>query len=434
MKQPEITEMERRFKKAFDPGSLTRMGAATGFVKRERVVTAETLAMTLLCAFACHRVQTLADLHRTFQAVSGRHIEYKPFHNQLAKTQFPEFMRQVLCHLVSSLAMRVLEPIPGSVLSRFDDILLQDGSSLAVHDALAHRFPGRFTAVSPAAVELHVTMSLFEDRPLRIAMAPDKEGERQFLPAPGTLANKLVMGDRGYEDTGYCRDVEAAGGSFIIRFKGNINPKIRFVDVPETDPLHRLQGRKLKDVRAQFSGRDVDMQVVFTKDRKPVELRVVLIWNPELKLHMVLVTNLGRDEATPATVRALYRLRWQVEFLFKEWKSYANLHRFATTKVPIAEGLLWAAIAAAVLKRFFAHATQRVLGTVAISTRTTVMAVTDFMREVLAVRHHGRRLRLALRALVEYLGHVAPRANPKRDRTRGRLATGLKPATEGPWA
>ena len=74
--------------------------------------------------------------------------------------------RQVLCHLVSSLAMRVLEPIPGSVLSRFDDILLQDGSSLAVHDALAHRFPGRFTAVSPAAVELHVTMSLFEDRPL----------------------------------------------------------------------------------------------------------------------------------------------------------------------------------------------------------------------------------------------------------------------------
>jgi hypothetical protein len=40
--------------------------------------------------------------------------------------------------------------------------------------------------------------------------------------------------------------------------------------------------------------------------------------------------------------------------LFKEWKSHANLHRFSATKAPIAQGLLWIAIAAALLKRSFA--------------------------------------------------------------------------------
>ncbi len=418
---------------AFNPQALSRLGASTGFVARDRVVTAESLAVALLCALACQRVETLADLHRTFQVMSGCRIAYKPFHNQLAKEQFPEFMRQVLCHLVSSLAMRVLAPVQGGVLSQFKDIVIQDGSSLAVHKALASDFPGRFTTVSPAAVELHVTMSVFEDRPLRITMAPDKEGERQFLSSPQSLAGTLELADRGYEDVGHCRDVAASGGSFIVRFKSSINPRITYINVLESDPLHLLQGRKYKDVRGQFSGRDIDLDVTFTKDRKPVPMRVVLTWNPQMKQHMVLVTNLQRNTVPLATVRALYRLRWQVELLFKEWKSYAKLHRFATTKAPIAEGLLWAAIGAATLKRFFAHATQRVLGGAAISTRTTAMAALDLIRDVITHRHHGLRLRLALLALVELLGHIACRASPKRERARGRLAAGLEPLTQGTW-
>jgi glutathione S-transferase len=45
--------------------------------------------------------------------------------------------------------------------------------------------------------------------------------------------------------------------------------------------------------------------------------------------------------------------------LFKEWKSYCNLHRFGMTKAPIVEGLMWAALAACIIKRFMAKATQK---------------------------------------------------------------------------
>ena len=43
---------------------------------------------------------------------------------------------------------------------------------------------------------------------------------------------------------------------------------------------------------------------------------------------------------------------YNIELLFQEWKSYANLHAFDTEKPAIVEGLIWAAIAAAALKRF----------------------------------------------------------------------------------
>ena len=56
-----------------------------------------------------------------------------------------------------------------------------------------------------------------------------------------------------------------------------------------------------------------------------------------------------------------------MELLFKEWKSYTNLHRFDTEET-ISESLIWSSLAASAVKRFLAHATERLLE-VAISTR-----------------------------------------------------------------
>jgi hypothetical protein len=70
-----------------------------------------------------------------------------------------------------------------------------------------------------------------------------------------------------------------------------------------------------------------------------------------------------------------------MELLFKEWKSYANLHAFDTAKVAIVEGLMWAAIAAAALKRFLAHATQWIAGVI-ISTRKAAMCVTYVVGDI----------------------------------------------------
>jgi hypothetical protein len=42
------------------------------------------------------RVETLADIQRTFNALFGTGEAYKPFHNQLAKCQFGGFMREIV--------------------------------------------------------------------------------------------------------------------------------------------------------------------------------------------------------------------------------------------------------------------------------------------------------------------------------------------------
>ncbi|HEX2686198.1 MAG TPA: hypothetical protein VHN14_06250, partial [Kofleriaceae bacterium] len=82
----------------------------------------------------------------------------------------------------------------------------------------------------------------------------------------------------------------------------------------------------------------------------------------------------------------LKTLKEQVEpkgYLFKEWKSYANLHKFDTANEHIAAGLIWASLCAAILKRFLAHAAQRVGGK-PISTRRVAMCARHIMDELVA--------------------------------------------------
>ncbi len=82
-------------------------------------------------------------------------------------------------------------------------------------------------------------------------------------------------------------------------------------------------------------------------------------WNPEAKAYQYLLTNLSRAEFSIDDIVDGYRLRWQIELMFKEWKSHANLHAFDTSNANIAEGLIWSSLCAAILKRYCDHMAQR---------------------------------------------------------------------------
>ena len=127
----------------------------------------------------------------------------------------------------------------------------------------------------------------------------------------------------------------------------------------------------------------LDLDVEWQVDSSVLRARLTVSWNRGKGAYRYLVTNLPRARYTAPQVDQAYRLRWQIELLLKQWKSYANLHAFDTANPSIVEGLIWAAIAAAALKRYLAHITQLVKGA-AISTHKVAMCAHQVLGAIFA--------------------------------------------------
>jgi len=419
-------------KQLFSSEFLNDIAGTTGFILREREITGQDLAMSLIHSLGTGKVESIADLQRDFNAVTEKSIQYKPFWNQLAKTEFPKFAMETLEQVMAAFTLQSMAAQDTRTLSRFKDVVVQDGSSFAVKDNLSKIFPGRFTKVSPAAVELHATMSLFSNNVTNISLAADKEGERQFLPEPESLKDKLLLADRGYEDIFYCDDVQNAGGNFIIRFKSTCNPT---VNAARGTDLRRINIKEmpLKKAVKKFRKQTVDLDVCWKKGQRIIPLRMIITWNSKKKKYWYLVTNLKRELFPVDLIVQYYRLRWQIELVFKEWKSYANLHKFDTENANIAEGLIWFSITAAFIKRYLALAAQQISQTFEISTRKAAMCMKLHFTELILALRIRKNIRTALRNLVAFLSQNAGRAHPKRDRIAGSRNCGLQPIFVIEW-
>ena len=413
--------------------AVLRIARSTRLTKRMRDVTPLALLVACISALGASTTNWIADILRAFNAFTRKAVRYKPFHNQLRKAAFPEFMRLVLQAALNNLTMPVLRGLPTSKLAMFKDIRIHDGTSFAVNDSLCKIWPGRFSKVSPAAVELHVTMSALEDNAIQIVLAPDKESEHHFAPDPAELAGVLILEDRGYQKRDRFLAIQKAKGYFVTRGTKSIRPTIRKAHDLNGNRSRRLRSLEGKRLSWEILPREtMDLDIEWACDDGALyNGRLIAIYRPgkrNKKSFVYLHTNLGREQFSVDDVGKIYRLRWQIELLFKEWKSLTNLRRFNTAMPAIAEGLIWASVLTATLKRIVTHAAEQILG-VELSTQRAAASAKHFLDEILRsiLRGSLRVLRRALDAAFAYLHGNGRRAHPDRDRKTGRYSSGLCP-------
>ena len=443
--QSHIGVAKKRFEQALRPETVEAVARETGFVQRTRVITGASVFWALVITLGSHYTQYISDVLRTLNAREDLSIRYKPFWNRLAKVAFPAFMKAMFRRLCQELVAEVLSAEKGSDASFFSDVLIDDGSSFAVADGLKKVFPGRFTKIKPAAVELHAHMSLKTDQLVQVTLAPDKEAERQFLlDAEELPARSLSLRDRGYIDIGYFAALEArtAGPAFLIcRARNDLNPTVDEVRGLGHKVAKKWAGKRLHDLPWSCLARGAELLVSWPRPGgKSIRLRLVVRHHDprisksrkgkrqtvkaqrrqEKNQWLLLLTNLPERFSSDAIVR-LYRLRWQVELAFKEWKSYANLHALQSEHPAIVEGFIWASLCAALLKRSLAHWAQLAHGN-PISVRIAAQAGPQILPQLADwIAGAGN-----FRSIILFLANNARRAHPRRDAHRPQHTLGFR--------
>jgi hypothetical protein len=323
----------------------------TGAVQRVRKFTGPTLVQTLVFGWLTHPAATLDQLCQV-AATRGVTITPQGLAGRLGSTT-AACLEQVVGAAVTELVATEAAVLP--LLDRFTAVVVQDSTLIRLPDELAATWAGygggRPTGGGTgAALKLQVGLDLRGGQLQGPTLHPGRtQDQRSALPLDPWPAGTLVLRDLGYFSLDSLAAQTAAGQWWVTRPKVNTAIGGGAGDAPQTTIAALVTG----------AGADQLDQPIALGGRQRLPCRLVAVRLPaalaarqrrkareEARKHgrpasaarlaladwFVVVTNVPAALASAAEVLILARVRWQIELLFKRWKSIGRLDDWRSTQ------------------------------------------------------------------------------------------------------
>ncbi len=255
--------------------------------------------------------------------------------------------------------------------------------------------------------------------PDHVQIAPGSAHGLTLMKVEACCIGSLYVFDLAYYQGKLFRRIVERGGHFLCRVKKDANFRI----VAAEDA--RWVGLSHRSVLGQMRGHSFDVWIDYKYRHIPerdwtwrhLELRLVAVWNEDLKRHRLYLTS-APVFALPAAVAAeVYAVRWEIELLFRELKSQLHLDHMPSGNKAAAECMLFASLLALALDRNLRSELANRYGTRIPAERWSIIfrSVAPLLLDLLIGaplhrRHLERRLRRVLR-------FEAPDPNRKRLRS-----------------
>jgi hypothetical protein len=309
----------------------------SGMIQRQRKITGAGFVQTLVFGWLDDPKATLDDLGDEL-GVSKQGLDRR------LDARAADCLWRVVTTATQQLFAARPETIP--LLRRFSRVVIDDCTSLGLPAELAQKFPGcggSDPEAGQAGLKLLVRFEVTTGQFQALERGAARDSERTLvrrLPAvsPGTLH----LADLGFFDYDELAQITQQGGSWMSRVPAMVDKeaddgtiegltawlkrqRIDRIDQPIRLGTQKHLNCRLVAVRlprklAQERLRELKKKLK-KKGRTPSDRqRVLCQW-------LVLITDLAADRFTLDEIFILYRVRWQIELLFKRWKSLAGLGR-----------------------------------------------------------------------------------------------------------
>lgn len=336
-------------------------------VKRRRRFTPETLAQTFVLGHLsrpCASERELAEV----AAICGVHVSPQAieqrFTPELAAFLEELFHRAVQCLVASQESLTPL-------LARFTGVRIGDSTTITLDGELSDRFPGCGGSFGggKAAMKIQLEWDLRNGDWSAISVEAGRDCDcktpLQTAPVP---AGTLKIKDLGFFDTEVFERQTREGvywlsrlqyGTKVLSAEGVPLKLLPWLASQESCPID--QWIKLGAAR-QVDGRILAWRVpkeVANRRRQKLKDRAKeksgaapsaerLAWCD----WTILVTNLPVDQLSPQEALVLYRARWQIELLFKRWKSVGRVAELTGRTVVHQMVHLWSRLLAVLLEHW----------------------------------------------------------------------------------
>ena len=340
--------------------TLRNLARDVGFVQRTSKYQAKDLVA--LCIWMSQNVAmtSLAQLTSCLEASTAVLISPEGLNQRFNKAAV-----QLFQHLLAGILSKKLTSsmsISSPYTSVFKRIRILDSTAFQLPDVFSSVYPGAGGCSHTAGMKIQLEYDLLSGQFLHIHTGPGKQHDRTYgsLCVPTVTANDLCIRDLGYfhlKDIQYIQDKEAY---YISRIKSNTriyqkNPNTdyfqdgrikkgtEYIQRDMETLMNSLQPGQTYEIDNAYVGMidKVPARVIvhrLTKHQQQKRLQDQAVrekkkgmrYSPRSKRLSginVYMTNTPTDIVPMVQVHEWYSLRWQIEILFKKWKSFFQIHQ-----------------------------------------------------------------------------------------------------------
>jgi hypothetical protein len=316
----------------------TEAGKKRGFIQRERKLNGASFVQAMVFGWLSNGEASLSELNQAAASVGVR-ISAQGLDKRFT-SQAAECLKQVL-EAATHEVVRA-EPMSLALINRFASVRLMDSSTVGLPESLAELWTGcgghhGATAALKIQVDLNFTSGALEAVWMQAGKEHDQCKRAQQI---DLSAGSLRIADLGYFKLDVLEKYAAQEAFWLTRLKiGTVMYDLNGQQIVLEDWLnaqsqtqveqpvllgqtHRIRGRLLA---ARVPDRVAEQRR--RKMKREAQERGQTLSHARLALASwtLLVTNVPDHLLTLAEALILYRVRWQIELLFKLWKSIGKL-------------------------------------------------------------------------------------------------------------
>lgn len=243
--------------------------------------------------------------------------------------------------------------IPATLLASFGRVFLEDSTQCCLHAKLAEAFKGSGGSASRSAVKIDVIYELLHHQLHALTVTDGRAADQGQATAiiSSLRAGDLVIRDLGYFSVEALQQITTKDAGFLSRLSSSVAvyasaeataPAVALVDhVQPTVSQHGVGDFAVYLGAPRLSCRllayRLPEEVVAQRRRQAYETARKKGRTPtQAYLHWLqygwYITNISAAVWPAEIVATVYRIRWQIELLFKQWKSFLHLHVLKGTR------------------------------------------------------------------------------------------------------
>jgi hypothetical protein len=243
--------------------------------------------------------------------------------------------------------------LPAALLASFGRVFLEDSTQCCLHEKLAEAFKGSGGSASRATVKIDVIYELLSHHLHALTVTDGRAADQGHALAivPHVQAGDLVIRDLGYFCLEPLQQIAAKEAWFLSRLSSSVAVYASADASAEALALvdhvqQTMASQTVEDLAVYLGPRRLPCRLLaYRLPEEVVEQRRRTAYETARKkgrtpthayLHWLqygwYITNVAAAVWAAEVVATVYRIRWQVELLFKQWKSLLHLHVLKGTR------------------------------------------------------------------------------------------------------